>query len=148
MADRWAGMAFLLVGLGQAGASLGLGLGTAREPGPGFLPLLTGGVLAILGLALGLRSWGGTSLVRREAIISTFPTRLLLVAAMLLTYPLLLEQGGFLLMTTILLVVILRAFSGARLGRHVGMAAILTLASYLMFSRWLGVPLPRGFVPF
>lgn len=148
MADRWAGMAFVLVGLAQAGASLSLGLGTAREPGAGLLPFLTGGLLGTLGLALALRSWRGTPGARREATASPFPTRLMFVAGTLLTYPLLLERGGFLFMTTILLVAILRAFSGARLGRHVGVAAILVLASYLVFSRWLGVPLPRGFVPF
>jgi hypothetical protein len=56
-----AGALFVVMGLGFAIGALGYDLGTAFKMGPGYVPLVLGAVLALLGASL-----VGTGLIRRD----------------------------------------------------------------------------------
>jgi hypothetical protein len=52
--DFWAGIMFLVVGLGFGGLAFTYKLGTAARMGPGYFPLVLGAMLAAFGLVIAL----------------------------------------------------------------------------------------------
>lgn len=63
--DVVAGALFVIIGLGFAIGALGYELGTAVRMGPGYVPLVLGALLTLLGAAL-----IGTGVVRKERPVS------------------------------------------------------------------------------
>ncbi|MGL5911136.1 MAG: tripartite tricarboxylate transporter TctB family protein, partial [Phycicoccus sp.] len=53
--DLVAGVVFVGFGVAFAVGALGYDLGTTLEPGPGYYPLVLGGLLAVLGLAVAVK---------------------------------------------------------------------------------------------
>lgn len=120
-----------------------LPFGTARNPGPGFLPWWGGlalGVLALvlLGQALRARPAAGPAAERG---------RLLKVGgllAVLAAYVLVLEPLGYPVSTFLLVLFMLRVVEPYRWAVALGVAALAALGSYVVFAVWLQVPLPPG----
>jgi len=145
-----AGVVLLLFGGIAALLSLQLPIGTLRVPGSGFFPLALGLVLAglaacqILQLRLCARRGtaepapGGTdddSALRVFLFLGSMAVATALLN--LLGYPLV----AFLLMVALLLLV------GVRGWRDSMLIALLTAgACYLLFVRWLQIPLPKGWL--
>jgi putative tricarboxylic transport membrane protein len=132
--------AFAAVAFWQAGT---LPFGSARNPGPGFLPwwiaaTLGGLALALLAQALtapsGASDSGGG---RRPVAVGG------LVAA-LAAYVALLEPAGYPLCTFGLVVFMLRVVTPHRWPVALGVAALAAVGSFLVFAVWLKVPLPPG----
>ncbi len=110
-------------------------------PGSGFLPFWLGLLMAALALMLLLRRAPGSD--------AEFPggegrTRLLFVLGLTVAFVALLKVLGMIIGTAIYLALIIRI-----VGRHpwwVAIAVALGAAgfNYLLFARWLRVPLPEG----
>jgi len=54
--DFLSGMLFLLLGIGGILVASSYNIGTPARMGPGFFPVMAGGILCILGLALSIKS--------------------------------------------------------------------------------------------
>jgi putative tricarboxylic transport membrane protein len=65
-----------------------------------------------------------------------------LALAALFAYALLLERIGYLLVTFLFLTLMLRFMGALRWGPVLATAILSTVASYVLFSVWLRVPLP------
>ena len=70
----------------------------------------------------------------------------LAVVITLLLYPLFLEWMGFLISTPIMLFAVLRLVRYRTWLRSLIVALVITTASYIVFSYWMGVYFPKGFL--
>ena len=116
----------------------------AGGPGPAFLPFWLGLVMALLALALLLRSLkeqnpGDSWLPRGEGLRD-----MLVVLAATAAFVALLNVTGMILGTALYLVVLIKY-----LGKHpwwmtLAVAAAAAGLNWLVFVRWLRVPMPEG----
>ena len=70
----------------------------------------------------------------------------LAVVFTLLLYPLLLEWTGFLISTPLMLFAVLRLVRYRTWLRSLIVALVITATSYIVFSYWMGVYFPKGFL--
>lgn len=148
--DRMTSALGLLTGLGMMAWSLAtLGLGELQHPGPGFLPFLSGLLMAGLALSTLVKS------LRRErpADAAAFVPpgalpRLAVTLGALVLYAVLLERAGFLATTFLVMLAIFTLT--ARTSWAVGLAesAVVTGAFWWLFARVLKIPLPKGWLGF
>jgi putative tricarboxylic transport membrane protein len=149
-ADRISGAFWFLFSLFISYESHKLGLGTLRQPGPGFLFFWTGIVIALLSLAVILISLkkesageSGESVFARSNI-----TKLLFVMGSLFLYALLIEWLGFLIVTLLLFLFLLRVIEKKKAWFAVLVSLAVTGLSYLIFELGLQSQLPRGLLEF
>jgi putative tricarboxylic transport membrane protein len=146
-ADRISGAFWFLFSLFISYESYKLGLGTLRQPGPGFLFFWTGIVIAILSLIVILTSFKkvteGESSFARSNI-----AKLLLVLGALLLYALLIEWLGFLIVTLLLFIFLLRVIEKKKTWFAVLVSLAITVFAYLLFELGLQSQLPKGLLEF
>ena len=160
--DRWSAVGLALLAIGYLLAGRRYPLDTLATPGPGVVPVVAG--LALLGAAIWLfvvagsarpaRSVGGlieTGVAPErpieppetgEAPSSPINPSVLVLAAALVLYAAVLPRLGFLAASVALVVVASRLMGAAGWWRPVALAIGVTGVGYLLFARWLGVPLP------
>jgi putative tricarboxylic transport membrane protein len=135
--DFWSGVMFC--GFAAVGilAARGYSLGTAGKMGPGYFPLMLGGVLAVLGGILIARSvvLDGEPLPR----IHVVPLSVIALAVCL--FGLLIEPLG--LVVALAVLTVLSAWAGPqfRLTETVALTAVLIAFSIGVFAYALGLPL-------
>jgi putative tricarboxylic transport membrane protein len=144
MCKRDIGVAALTLGFGVLAAceSARLPFGTVRNPGPGFFPWWASVVLALLALVLLVRAWmpSSTPVEKGSGGIAKVAALLIVLGG----YVFLLDPIGYLLSTFLLVLFMLRWIDPQRWPIALGMAAITSAGSYVVFAIWLSIPLPRG----
>ena len=134
-----------LTGVGVVVGSIALRIGTPTNPQPGFFPFFGGVALIAMSLMLLVQAWRGRSTgserfgeVRRPAI---------LVVGMGV-YVAVLDPLGYVPSTIFLGALILRVL-GVTSWRTLGVASVtLSVVTYLLFARLLGIELPAGVMDF
>ncbi|OGP69024.1 MAG: hypothetical protein A2170_06145 [Deltaproteobacteria bacterium RBG_13_53_10] len=115
-------------------------LGTFKEPGSGFLSLFAGmGVLA-LSLVLIVRGWR----IREPGKPHSHRVTFALIS--LFIYSFVLDSLGFIVATFFLVGVLLRLGQPRPWWFLIGVSALVTFISYLIFGVFLHVYFPRGFL--
>jgi putative tricarboxylic transport membrane protein len=137
--DRWSAVGLALLAIGYLLAGRRYPLDTLDTPGPGVVPVLAG--LALLGVAIWLFVVAG-SVSPARAAGGPINRSALVLAAALVVYAALLPRLGFLASSFSLVVVASRLMGAAGWWRPVALAVGVTGGCYLLFARWLGVPLP------
>ena len=136
-----------------AAPSLQLPLGAPRMPGSGFFPLVLG--LALMALAAG----HGVHIYRARPKAAAVETpaapaapggdgatrRVVLFVAGVIAAVALLQPLGYVLSSFLLMLVLLRIL-GLRLWYSVAIALLSAAACYVVFVRWLKIPLPSGWL--
>ena len=122
-----------------------LPFGTLRVPQSAFFPKILAVLLTILSLAM---------LIRPRAVLQTADDvsaidaggwrRIGVTLAAMAGFALTLEPLGFLLAAFLSMVALLRAVDAQSWRRIIVIAAAAALVCYLIFARFLGVPLPAG----
>jgi putative tricarboxylic transport membrane protein len=125
-----------------------LGFGEWREPGPGFLAVLSGltlgmlaGVWFIMTLA---KRWGDGSGARRFIADAGGLRKVGLTAGALVAFAFLLEPLGFPLATLAFMVFLLRAIEPQRWGLTLTLSIVTMVLCVLVFQVWLQVQFPEG----
>jgi putative tricarboxylic transport membrane protein len=118
-----------------------------RAPGPGFAPLWIGVGLALAALAILVRRpprvARAAEAPRAAPVAGATASTLLAMTGVTVLAVAVVEPLGMIVALAILLVGLVRIFGGS--WRTAGMTAlILPLGLFLLFGRWLQVPLPRG----
>ncbi len=135
--DFWSGVMFC--GFAAVGilAARGYSFGTAGKMGPGYFPLMLGGVLAVLGGILIARSivLDGEPLPR----IHVVPLTVIALAVSL--FGLLIEPLGLVISLAVLTVLSAWAGPQFRLTETVALTAVLIVFSIGVFAYALGLPL-------
>src|SRR5262245_54023820 len=89
--DVWAGLMLIAIGAGAMLVARNYPFGTALRMGPGYFPMLMGGLLILFGLGIlasGLRAG--------EAIEGSWPLRALIILPLsLVLFGVLMERAGF-----------------------------------------------------
>jgi hypothetical protein len=129
--------------------SIRLPVGSWRDPGAGFFPLLSGIFLGFLsGLAF-VRAFLQKQKESGETWYSKDKWKSLIsVLAVLIAYGFLLEIFGFLLTTFFLLIFLFRAIEPQRWVVAIGGSALASIISYAVFQLWLKTQLPKGILGF
>jgi hypothetical protein len=118
--------------------SLRVGLGTAKVPGAGFISFCVGIILAFLSLLLIYQSW------RLREPKKQLPIRVVLALAALYAYSLVLNTLGFIVATFFLVALLFHLGEARRWWVLLGMSALVTLLTYVLFGRLLHVYFPQG----
>jgi hypothetical protein len=139
--DFWSGLMFVVVGVGFAWGALNYSFGSSARPGPGYFPFGLGVILAVLGAlvlfkALTIESPGGDPIGR----IAWRP--LLLVHGSLALFGLLLPFAGMVIALPVLVVVSALAGDEFHIGEAIANAVVLTVGSWLVFIKGLGLTIP------
>ena len=138
--DLWSGIMFMAFGLLFMVFSRQYQMGTAAKMGPGYFPTVLGGLLFVLGLAIGATAY---SKGNREARLAPFGLREnALVLASVLLFAAALGPLGIVL-SIIILVFVSAAASHEFSLRDTTLAAIfLLILSYLVFVKGLELQFP------
>jgi hypothetical protein len=134
--DFWCGILFIAVGIAFVVLASGYRIGTPARMGPGFFPIVLGGILVALGLSLSI-----PALIRNGEPLPRLGLRpLLTVLVAIVVFALLLQPLGFVLSAVVL--VLISGFADPELRRveSVGLALLLTAFSVAIFVVLLGLP--------
>jgi hypothetical protein len=135
--DFWSGVMFCGFAAVALLAARGYAPGTAGKMGPGYFPLLLGGVLAGLGLIL----VGRSLVLAGEAVPRIHLLPLAVIAGAVALFGAMIEYCGLVISLAVLTV--LTAWAGAqfRVMETVALAAVLIVFSVGVFFYALGLPL-------
>jgi hypothetical protein len=134
------------LGASMAGTAWHMPMGTANLPGPGFMPLVIGVLMAVTALAIAARCVAIAN--RAEEPVSLGHRLIYATFAVLLGVAWLLERVGFLISAFLFMFVLLATLSPLNWRRSALGAAAVVALSYLFFSLVLGLSLPRAPLPF
>lgn len=139
--DFWAGMMFLLIGIGFAWGATTYSFGSSARPGPGYFPFGLGVLLALLGAielfkALTIESEGGDpigDIAWKPLIVILFAVGLFGVA---------LPRVGLVITLPIMVLISSWASDEFSWKATVGNAVVLITMSWLIFIKGLGLIIP------
>jgi hypothetical protein len=135
--DFWSGVMFCGFAAVAILAARGYSLGTAGKMGPGYFPLLLGGLLAALGAGLIGRSLA----LSGEPVARFHVLPLTIIAAAICLFGVLIEPLG--LVVSLVVLTLMSASAGAqfRLLETLALTALLIVFSVGVFVYALGLPL-------
>jgi putative tricarboxylic transport membrane protein len=147
--DLIGGFFFLGAGIFFAVYSRSVDIGTMEEPGPGFLPLWAGILLAVMSAIL----LGKTFFRKFEKGEPFFPERdswkrVGMVVASLILYNLLLKPLGFILVTFLFVAFLVRFIFPQSWLRTSVTAALATAGAQFVFVTLLEINFPKGLLGF
>lgn len=138
--DIFAGLFFIAVGLGFFFVSRTYNLGSASRMGPGFFPMLLGGVLTFLGALVSLQGLKQASDAGENVPVAARSAAIIIGSTLL--FALALSYAG-LIAAVVLLVVVASAAVGRQFKwQTFALAAGLAAFSALLFVMLLGLPVP------
>jgi len=150
--DRFSSLFWIGISVAVCIRSYYLGLGSFRNPGPGFLFFWGGVVLGGLSVVIlfqSLRPGPGASKEEEGSVFQNVHwIKIVSVIFSIILYGLLLEKLGFLLSTVLLIVFLLRSIEAKKW--YVVLLVSITSAffSYVLFELLLQSRLPTGFLGF
>lgn len=143
----WAGVMFVVVGIGFAVGATQYHFGNSARPGPGYFPLGLGLLLALLGSGVLLQSLGrpGFDEEGQPDVHAVGPWAwkpLLIVSGAVAVFGALLPHAGLLVTLPVLVILVSTADHDFRWRSVLASALVLTLASYLIFVLGLKLSIP------
>lgn len=147
-----AAISLFVFGAITAALSLQLPLGAPRMPGSGFFPLVLGLALMALAAGHGVQLY----LARAKAAALQAPSapaapegdgatrRVALFVAGVIAAVVLLKPLGYALSSFLLMLVLLQILGIRRWYTSVAIALVSAAVCYVVFVRWLSIPLPSG----
>jgi putative tricarboxylic transport membrane protein len=115
-------------------------------PGSGFLPVWLGIALTVLAVLLFLNAGGTTTRAGRWMPDRATLRRLALILGASVAFVAAMEAVGMIVGTALFLVFVLRVVERYRWTTVVGVAAAAAAANYVVFTYWLRVPFPTGYL--
>ena len=146
-AERVGSLVWLAFGLLSIYGSFGLGLGTLREPGSGFLALLAGGFISLMALVVFLQSLlSGRGLMMKVSSLWEGVNwhRPLTIGLILVAYILALERIGFLITSLLTLLVMFKVVEKLPWWKAILISVTISAAAFTLFNHVLKATLPRG----
>jgi hypothetical protein len=136
--DFWAGLMLLGIGVAAIGIARGYPLGTALRMGPGYFPILLGGLLVLFGLAFVLRAWRST-----DFVAPNWSARALIALPLaMIAFGLLLDRAGFVPALAALVFGSALAGNRFRFAEVATLTVLLTALCVVVFIWGLGLPYP------
>ena len=150
-ADRFSASVWFIFSLFVSYFSYKLGMGSLRQPGPGFVFFWTAIIVAMLSLAVVVMSFVEKPKKEEKEghifrIVGVKKVALVVIA--LLLYTLFMESAGFIIMTLLLLVFLLRVIEKKTWLLALSVGVTVTTLSYLVFETVLQCQLPKGLLEY
>jgi hypothetical protein len=142
--DRISGGLLIVLSLFAIAEASHLPFGSARAPDAGFFPLSLSTLLLIFAGGIFVKSFFASSEPARFGSESWY---VVIAAAAFILYAVVMTKVGFVIATTLIMLLIMRGLGGMSWVRAVTIAVASVVLTYLAFVQ-LGVPLPRGPLPF
>jgi putative tricarboxylic transport membrane protein len=145
--DIQSALFWIAIGAGVAYAGYDLELGTATEPGSGFMLFWVGLImvgLAAIVLVNALRTPKAEAPAAAPIVAPGRALPLVGVVVALVLYAYLLQWLGFIVSTILLLIFLFKAIEPQRWSVAIGGAVATAVLAYLLFSVYLGAQLPKG----
>jgi putative tricarboxylic transport membrane protein len=150
-ADRLSALVFLAIGLCALYSSTILGLGTTREPGPGFLGFLTSSFISLMALIVFFQSIKKIE-DKKQKVSDLWRglkwRRPLGVCLITIGYILVFEWLGFVVSTFLFLMILMKGMEALAWWKALFLSALSTGFSYLLLSISLESTLPKGIFGF
>jgi NADH:ubiquinone oxidoreductase subunit 6 (subunit J) len=148
--DVIGGLFFLAVGILFAVYSQSVDIGTMEEPGPGFLPLWAGVLLALMSAILLIKTFLQKKHEKGESFFPEHDSwkRVCMVVASLIVYNLLLQYVGFILITFLFVAFLVKFVFPQTWLRTLVTAALSTAGAQLIFVNLLEINFPKGLLGF
>ena len=126
-----------------------LGVGSVRDPGPGFIFFYAALFIGLMALLLLMGSWTKKEQEVGESVFKNVHwVKVLLPFAYILLYAFALEKAGFIPSTFLLIFFLLKTIEAKRWSVAVFVGLAASLGTYAMFELWLRVRLPKGLLGF
>lgn len=139
--DFWSGVMFIVVGIVFAWGATHYSFGTSARPGPGYFPFGLGILMAALGAIVLVQSLvAGSSDGDPVGAVAWRP--LLIVLGSLALFAFLLPRAGMVIALPILVVTSAMAGDEFHWGEALINAVVLTIGSWLIFIKGLGLTIP------
>lgn len=132
--------------------SVQIGLKESASIGADFVPKIASVIMLIFSVVLMVRGWRASQIYEEKG--AEYPSNLpgvLTMMAALVVYAAALKTAGFLLTTLIFLFlafVLMSKKEETSCVRFAVISVVVTLAIYLIFTRFFGIRLPRGLIKF
>jgi putative tricarboxylic transport membrane protein len=139
--DFWAGVLFIALGGSAFYIALDYTMGTAARMGPGYFPRVVGGMLAVLGASLVLRSF---RLQGEKIAFPSFKPVIIILAAVLL-FGVTLATAGLVIST--ILLVLLASVASHEYRRIESVIAAVVLAAFVVGAFHYGLDLQIDILP-
>ena len=146
-AQQVEGLVWIAIGVALCIGSIKMGLGALSKPRSGFLPFLTGGLLALLGLILTLYKTFEKPKEKGESIefsIKKFGKNRFYSLIALFIYASLLEPLGFFVDSFLFLFFLFKILDPRKWFVPILISVVTVILSYFLFHVWLRINLPRG----
>ena len=139
--DFWSGVMFIVLGLAFVWFARDYPMGTSTRMGPAYFPTILGYLLAAIGLIVLIRG-----LTTQGESFGGFGWKgFFLIAGAIVLFGLLLRPAGLVIALPVLIIVGARASHKFSWRASVLLAIGLTIFSYFVFVRGLGLPMPTLF---
>jgi len=139
--DLWSGVMFLAIGVGFAWGATDYSFGTSARPGPAYFPFGLGIILALLGVATIFEAL--VSKAQDGDLIGSIVWRpLLIILGAVVGFGFLLPRAGLVITLPLLIVLSSWASDEFRLTTALISSVVLTVASWLIFVKGLGLTIP------
>jgi len=144
--EKVSSLAWLMVSLAIIVGSSAYPIGTFSHPGPSFLPLSCGLIMAVLSALIFFQAMaaGREKGKRREPFFTARWPKLAAALFILFGFTFLLDSLGYILMTFIFMFFALKVVEPVKWRTALLEAVLAAGASYALFEWWLKVPLPKG----
>lgn len=147
--DQRSSLFWVVIGLAIALYSTKYGLGKFSSPGPGFMPFLSGLVLAGLAVLVFFQQLSkGSKEGLRDLWAQKNWLTIMMVMGALVLYTIFFRFFGFLLDTFLLTAFLLRVMEPLSWKKVLAGAIGASVGSYAIFQLWLEAQLPTGFLGF
>ena len=138
--DFYTGLLFMLFGVAFTWGATHYALGKAARMGPGYFPLILGGLLTILGVIVFIRSLVSDSEDSRVDRIALKP--MVLMFGSIAAFALLLRSGGLVVSIFAIILISSLASAESRFKETLISAVVLCAASLAMFVYGLNLQIP------
>jgi hypothetical protein len=139
--DFWAGLMFLAFGVGFVVVARNYSMGTAVRMGPAYFPTVLGGILAVLGAVIFLRSF----VIHPEKVPAFHLKPLVVVLLSIVLFAVTLKPLGLVIATAI--VVGVGAFASHEFSWKATLALAVILAAFAVIVFYYGLGLPFNIWP-
>lgn len=147
-ANLWASLFLMILSGAVISEAFQFEIGTAKNPGSGFMIFGAAGVLGLLALHQFLKSLLSQKRKPEQDSEKIHRGRIVSVILANIIYIFLLQPVGYLLCTFLLLFFLFQIQEKGKWVSAAGGAALTSFLSYLIFSRMLQLNLPKGLLPF
>lgn len=126
--------------------SFNMGVGTLKNPEPGFMPVIAGSLMALFSIVILLRNLMQKK--SKKPFQGVIWYRVVTPFLLIIAYAFILKWLGYILSTFFILIILFRLIKRYSWAFVIGISMFLSIISFAIFDTGLEVNLPKGVLGF